>query len=65
MCRVKSNESLAVIFQKLLKEKAEEAKENEIVKHYLQPKNCETLDETRVNLPIRNNPFIPGVYLRC
>ena len=65
MFRVKSNESLAVIVQKLLKEKAEEAKVNEVVKCYLQPKNCETLAETRVNLPIRNNPFIPGAYLRC
>ena len=39
-----------------MKEKAEEAKVNEIIKRYLQPKNCETLAETRVNLPIGNNP---------
>ena len=32
MFRVISNESLAVIFQKVLKETAEEAKVNEIVK---------------------------------
>ena len=47
---------MAVIVQKLMREKAEEAKVNEIIKRYLQPKNCETLAETSVNLPIGNNP---------
>lgn len=56
MFRIKSNESLAVIVQKLMKEKAEEAKVNEIIKRYLQPKNCETVAENRVDLPIGNNP---------
>ena len=49
------NENLAVIVQKLLKEKREEDKLNEIKKRYLRPKNCKTLAETRVNLAIWNN----------
>ena len=49
------NENLAVIVQKLLKEKPEEDKLNEIKKRYLRPKNCKTLAETRVNLAIWNN----------
>ena len=49
------NENLAVIVQKLLKEKPEEDKLNEIKKRYLRPKNCATLAETRVNLAIWNN----------
>ena len=56
MFRVKWNFSLAFIVQELMKEKAEEAKVNEIIKCYLQPKNCDSLAETRVNLPIGNNP---------
>lgn len=47
--------NLAAIVQKLLKEKAEEDKLNEIKKRYLRPKNCDTLSETRVNLAIWNN----------
>ena len=49
------NENLAVIVQKLLKEKPEEDKLDEIKKRYLRPKNCKTLAETRVNLAIWNN----------
>ena len=47
--------NLATIVQKLLKDKPEEDKLNEIKKRYLRPKNCALLAETRVNLPIWNN----------
>ena len=47
--------NLAAIVQKLLKDKPEEDKLNEIKKRYLRPKNCDMLAETRVNLPIWNN----------
>ena len=49
------HENLAAIVQKLLKDKPEEDKLNEIKKRYLRPKNCDMLAETRVNLPIWNN----------
>lgn len=47
--------NLANIVQKLLKDKPEEDKLNEVKKRYLRPKNCEMLAETRVNLAIWNN----------
>ena len=47
--------NLATIVQKLLKDKPEEDKLNEIKKRYLMPKNCEMLAETRANLAIWNN----------
>ena len=47
--------NLANIVQKLLKDKPEEGKLNEVKKRYLRPKNCEMLAETRVNLAIWNN----------
>ena len=47
--------NLATIVQKLLKDKPEEDKVNEIKKRYLRPKNCEMMAETRVNLAIWNN----------
>ena len=47
--------NLAAILQKLLKEKPEEDKQNEIKKRYRRPKICDTLSETRVSLAIWNN----------
>ena len=47
--------NLANIVQKLLKDKPEEDKLNEVKKRYLRPKNCEMLAETRINLAIWNN----------
>ena len=49
------NTNLAAIVSKLLKEKTEEDKLTEIKKRYPAPKNCESLAETRVNLPIWNS----------
>lgn len=49
------NSSLAKIISTMIEEKSDDEKINELRKRYLQPKNCELLTETTVNLAIWNN----------
>ena len=47
--------NVVTIVQKLIIDKPEKDKLNEIKKRYLTPKDCEILAETRVDLAIWNN----------